>query len=234
MSYEGLTRPNNFMLGYKPFSNVIYDESITPLEMLNKLAYKLNEIVASDSNVKDNVDKLLGVWKDAFMVKAGYIEPIETIYSENPIQVVKHVLINNVQLSEKDGVYFIDESDRYKGIQLYFELNCNANITIYKDGEKILTSNSLPVFNSTVYLPSKSNSMTLKAVIQNENYTKYLYFKFFVLESEYHFQEKIVDPKYEQFTVTADSPKYDALKKVTLNKCPFSETSNKYGITVNM
>lgn len=177
MGYEGLTRPNDFMLGYKPFSNVIYDESITPLEMLNKLAYKLNEIVASDTNVKDNVDKLLGVWKDAFMAKAGYVEPLETVYSANALNPTME-LTNSTEVfkhkSERNH-YIVKAEDRYKPLHLHMTETHPVDWKVFKktDGQwvEFFSVTHATDLNADIYLATSGNSWEYKVQAQDEKYT---------------------------------------------------------------
>lgn len=199
MGYKPLNRPNNFMLGSKPWYPAIYDENITPLEQMNKLAEKLNEIIGDDTNVKNDVEKLLGVWKDAFMAKAGYVPAIETIYSENPLKgnITGYVVVDgkekDYELIEGKYVYF---DDRYKPISLmcstenkndgsfYF---CNMvweywngkTYTPYQNNNNVWTS------ISKIYLPTKGDSFKYRVKMQDEKYTAYAYINVMVTTAIY-------------------------------------------------
>lgn len=77
---------NNFdPIGNRPLAPTVYDENITPLESINKLTYKINELIGDDTNVKEVVDKLLDIYKEHMMLKAGYCEPLKCIAFENPL-----------------------------------------------------------------------------------------------------------------------------------------------------
>lgn len=192
MGYKPLNRPNNFMLGNKPWYPAIYDENITPLEQMNKLAAKLNEIIGDDTNVKHDVDKLLGVWKDVFMAKAGYVAPIETIYSENPLKVTLNGYINGNSIIENQ---YIDISDRYKPITLQCKLT--------EDGEPIniiwefFNGNNYSQFQTninvknataTVYLPTKGNDFHYRVKCQNKQFTTYEYLTISIIEQRMLYQ----------------------------------------------
>lgn len=47
-------------------------------------------------------------------------------------------------------------------------------------------------------------------------------------------QSKTVTPSSSQQIVTADTPTYDYLAQVTVNRIPYTETPNDYGITVTI
>lgn len=178
MGYKPLNRPNNFMLGSKPWYPAIYDENITPLEQMNKLAEKLNEIIGDDTNVKNDVEKLLGVWKDVFMAKAGYVPAIETIYSENN-------LIINVDSPDLIDMKYINRRNRYKPVKL----NCTGNFTYlvyqYYNGTKYVTfSESKSDGNDSIniYLNTNSETFSYRIIGQNKNYTNYFYMSISIVD----------------------------------------------------
>lgn len=188
MGYKPLNRPNNFMLGSKPWFPAVYDENITPLEQMNKLAEKLNEIIGDDTNVKNDVEKLLGVWKDVFMAKAGYIAPIETIYSENPLDFALTGWVNTDEPYELIEGKYVDIDDRYKSI----ELQCGWSegkepkddskfvnmVWEYWDGNNYVPyqmDTSVSFAASTVYLPTKGDEFQYRVKCQSKKHTSYQY-----------------------------------------------------------
>lgn len=77
---------NNFNPnGNRPLAPTIYDENITPLESMNKLAFKINKLIGDDTNVKEVVDKLLDVYASHMKLQGGYCEELKCIAFENPI-----------------------------------------------------------------------------------------------------------------------------------------------------
>lgn len=77
---------NNFNpIGNRPLAPTIYDENITPLESMNKLAFKINKLIGDDTNVKEVVDKLLDVYASHMKLQGGYCEELRCIAFENPI-----------------------------------------------------------------------------------------------------------------------------------------------------
>lgn len=195
MGFKPLNRPNNFMYGAKPWEPVIYDENITPLEQLNKLSYKLNEIIGDDTNVKGNVDKLLGVWKDVFMAKAGYIPAIETIYSENPLDFTLTGFVNIDEPYELMEGKYIDIDDRYKSIELQCgwtsgkEPENNTSfvnmVWEYWDGSRYVPyqmNTDVSFATSTVYLPTKGDEFQYRVKCQNKHYTSYAYIDIYVTD----------------------------------------------------
>ena len=73
-------------IGNRPFAPTIYDENITPLESINKLAFKINQLIGDDTNVKEVVDKLLDVYASHMKLQGGYSEELKCIAFENPIR----------------------------------------------------------------------------------------------------------------------------------------------------
>lgn len=77
---------NNFNpIGNRPLAPTIYDENITPLESMNKLAFKINKLIGDDTNVKEVVDKLLDVYASHMKLQGGYCEELKCIAFKNPI-----------------------------------------------------------------------------------------------------------------------------------------------------
>lgn len=77
---------NNFNpIGNRPLAPTIYDENITPLESMNKLAFKINKLIGDDTNVKEVVDKLLDVYASHMKLQGGYCEELRCVAFENPI-----------------------------------------------------------------------------------------------------------------------------------------------------
>lgn len=221
MGYKPLNRPNNFMYGAKPWEPAVYDENITPLEQLNKLAYKLNEIIADDTNVKNEVDKLLGVWKDVFMAKAGYVPAIETIYSENRLKgELTGVVKSDNEYKLFDNKY-IDIDDRYKPIELLCTTENNTVCNMiweYWNGEDYIAyqiDTDISSATSTIYLPTKGENFTYRVKLQNNLYTSYAYLAIYVHDTyiidNFNFVSNVYNDKLmlSIFTESKYTFKYD-------------------------
>ena len=76
---------NDNAIGSKPLKPAVYDVNITPLESINKLQYKINELIGDDSNVKEVVDRLLNEYESHFQLHGGYCEELRCIAFENPL-----------------------------------------------------------------------------------------------------------------------------------------------------
>ena len=146
---------NNFNpIGNRPLAPTIYDENITPLESMNKLAFKINKLIGDDTNVKEVVDKLLDVYASHMKLQGGYCEELKCIAFENPISCgLEHtsspiytsvktieVGVNNV----KGNVIFYQwqyKNDNGLFVDLEAEgsntAKCKVPVTFYNSGDKI-------------------------------------------------------------------------------------------------
>lgn len=146
---------NNFNpIGNRPLAPTIYDENITPLESMNKLAFKINKLIGDDTNVKEVVDKLLDVYASHMKLQGGYCEELKCIAFENPISCgLEHtsspiytpvktveVGVNNV----KGNVTFYQwqyKNDNGLFVDLEAEgsntAKCKVPVTFYNSGEEI-------------------------------------------------------------------------------------------------
>lgn len=146
---------NNFNpIGNRPLAPTIYDENITPLESMNKLAFKINKLIGDDTNVKEVVDKLLDVYASHMKLHGGYCEELKCIAFENPISCgLEHtsspiytpvktieVGVNNV----KGNVIFYQwqyKNDNGLFVDLEAEgsntAKCKVPVTFYNSGDKI-------------------------------------------------------------------------------------------------
>lgn len=146
---------NNFYpVGNRPLAPTIYDENITPLESMNKLAFKINKLIGDDTNVKEVVDKLLDVYASHMKLQGGYCEELKCIAFENPISCgLEHtsspiytpvktveVGVNNV----KGNVIFYQwqyKNDNGLFVDLEAEgsntAKCKVPVTFYNSGDKI-------------------------------------------------------------------------------------------------
>ena len=146
---------NNFNpIGNRPLAPTIYDENITPLESMNKLAFKINKLIGDDTNVKEVVDKLLDVYASHMKLHGGYCEELKCIAFENPISCgLEHtsspiytpvktieVGVNNV----KGNVIFYQwqyKNDNGLFVDLEAEgsntTKCKVPVTFYNSGDKI-------------------------------------------------------------------------------------------------
>lgn len=145
---------NNFNpIGNRPLAPTIYDENITPLESMNKLAFKINKLIGDDTNVKEVVDKLLDVYASHMKLQGGYCDELKCIAFENPISCgLEHtsspiytpvktikVGVNNV----KGNVTFYQwqyKNDNGLFVDLEAEgsstAKCKVPVTFYNSGDK--------------------------------------------------------------------------------------------------
>lgn len=145
---------NNFNpIGNRPLAPTIYDENITPLESMNKLAYKINQLIGDDTNVKEVVDKLLDVYSSHMKLQGGYCEELKCIAFENPIScdLIKpespiYTPVKNIEVGvsnvkgnvtfyqwqyKNDNGLFVDlEADGSNTVK------CKVPVTFYNSGDK--------------------------------------------------------------------------------------------------
>lgn len=145
---------NNFNpIGNRPLAPTIYDENITPLESMNKLAFKINKLIGDDTNVKEVVDKLLDVYASHMKLQGGYCEELKCIAFENPIScdLIKpespiYTPVKNVEVGvsnvkgnvtfyqwqyKNDNGLFVDlEADGSNSVK------CKVPVTFYNSGDK--------------------------------------------------------------------------------------------------
>lgn len=145
---------NNFNpIGNRPLAPTIYDENITPLESMNKLAYKINQLIGDDTNVKEVVDKLLDVYSSHMKLQGGYCEELKCIAFENPIScglsytsspvytpaLTVDVGVNNVK---GDVTFYQWQYKNDNGLFVDLEAdgsnteNCKVPVTFYQNGDK--------------------------------------------------------------------------------------------------
>nr|DAJ12410.1 MAG TPA: hypothetical protein [Bacteriophage sp.] len=144
---------NNFNpIGNRPLAPTIYDENITPLESMNKLAFKINQLIGDDTNVKEVVDKLLDVYASHMKLQGGYCEELKCIAFENPIRcnLIKpespiYTPVKNIEVgvnNVKGDVTFYQW--QYKNDGLFVDLEadgsntakCKVPVTFYNSGDK--------------------------------------------------------------------------------------------------
>lgn len=145
---------NNFNpIGNRPLAPTIYDENITPLESMNKLAYKINQLIGDDTNVKEVVDKLLDVYSSHMKLQGGYCEERKCIAFENPIScslshtaspVYTPVLTVEVDVYNVKGDVTFYQWQYKNDNGLFVDLeaqgsntaNCKVPVTFYNSGDK--------------------------------------------------------------------------------------------------
>lgn len=140
-------------IGNRPLAPTIYDENITPLESMNKLAFKINELIGDDTNVKEVVDKLLDVYSNHMKLQGGYCEELKCIAFENPISCGLTYTSSPVYtpaLTVDIGVYNVKDDVTFYQWQykndngLFVDLeavgsntkNCKVPVTFYNSGDK--------------------------------------------------------------------------------------------------
>lgn len=141
-------------IGNKPLAPTIYDENITPLESMNKLTYKINQLIGDDTNVKEVVDKLLDVYSSHMKLQGGYCEELRCIAFENPIScdLIKpespiYTPVKNVEVgvsNVKGDVFFYQwQYKNKKGLFVDLEAQgsnsakCYVPVTFYNSGDTL-------------------------------------------------------------------------------------------------
>lgn len=146
---------NNFNpIGNRPLAPTIYDENITPLESMNKLAFKINKLIGDDTNVKEVVDKLLDVYASHMKLQGGYCKELRCIAFENPIscdliqpESPIYTPVKNIEVgvsSVKGDVTFYQwqyKNDNGLFVDLEAEgsntAKCKVPVTFYNSGDKV-------------------------------------------------------------------------------------------------
>lgn len=145
---------NNFNpIGNRPLAPTIYDENITPLESMNKLAFKINKLIGDDTNVKEVVDKLLDVYASHMKLQGGYCEELKCIAFENSIRCdliqpespiytpVKNIEVG-VSNVKGDVSFYQWQYKNDNGLFVDLEVdgsntaNCRVPVTFYNSGDK--------------------------------------------------------------------------------------------------
>lgn len=145
---------NNFNpIGNRPLAPTIYDENITPLESMNKLAFKINQLIGDDTNVKEVVDKLLDVYASHMKLQGGYCEELKCIAFENPIRcdLIKpespiYTPVKNIEVGvsnvKGDVTFYQWQYKNDNGLFVDLEAdgsntaNCKVPVTFYNSGDK--------------------------------------------------------------------------------------------------
>lgn len=145
---------NNFnQIGNRPLAPTIYDENITPLESMNKLAFKINELIGDDTNVKEVVDKLLDVYASHMKLQGGYCEELKCIAFENPIRcdLIKpespiYTPVKNIEVGisnvKGDVTFYQWQYKNDNGLFVDLEADgsntakCKVPVTFYNSGDK--------------------------------------------------------------------------------------------------
>lgn len=145
---------NNFNpIGNRPLAPTIYDENITPLESMNKLAFKINQLIGDDTNVKEVVDKLLDVYANHMKLQGGYCEELKCIAFENPIRcdLIKpkspiYTPVKNIEVGvndvKGDVTFYQWQYKNDNGLFVDLEADgsntakCKVPVTFYSSGDK--------------------------------------------------------------------------------------------------
>lgn len=145
---------NNFNpIGNRPLAPTIYDENITPLESMNKLTFKINQLIGDDTNVKEVVDKLLDVYASHMKLQGGYCEELKCIAFENPIRcdLIKpespiYTPVKNIEVGvsnvKGDVTFYQWQYKNDNGLFVDLEAdgsntaNCRVPVTFYNSGDK--------------------------------------------------------------------------------------------------
>lgn len=146
---------NNFNpIGNRPLAPTIYDENITPLESMNKLAFKINKLIGDNTNVKEVVDKLLDVYASHMKLQGGYCEELRCIAFENPIscdliqpESPIYTPVKNIEVGvsnvKGDVTFYQWQYKNDSGLFVDLEAEgsntakCKVPVTFYNSGEEI-------------------------------------------------------------------------------------------------
>lgn len=160
---------NNFNpIGNRPLAPTIYDENITPLESMNKLAYKINQLIGDDTNVKEVVDKLLDVYSSHMKLQGGYCEELKCIAFENPI---------SCDLIKPESPIYTPVKNIEVGVS-----NVKGNVTFYqwqyKNDKGLFVDLEAQGSNSAkCYVPvtfyNSGDTLEFRCKLQNDKYTYY-------------------------------------------------------------
>lgn len=148
-----MEKNNFFPIGNRPLAPTIYDENITPLESMNKLAFKINKLIGDDTNVKEVVDRLLDVYASHMKLQGGYCEELKCIAFENPVScdLIKpespvYTPVKNIEAgvsNVKGDVTFYQwqyKNDNGLFVDLEAEgsntAKCKVPVTFYNSGDK--------------------------------------------------------------------------------------------------
>lgn len=140
-------------IGNRPLAPTIYDENITPLESMNKLTFKINQLIGDDTNVKEVVDKLLDVYASHMKLQGGYCEELKCIAFENPIRcdLIKpespiYTPVKNIEVGvsnvKGDVTFYQWQYKNDNGLFVDLEAdgsntaNCRVPVTFYNSGDK--------------------------------------------------------------------------------------------------
>lgn len=140
-------------IGNRPLAPTIYDENITPLESMNKLAFKINQLIGDDTNVKEVVDKLLDVYASHMKLQGGYCEELKCIAFENPIRcdLIKpespiYTPVKNIEVGvsnvKGDVSFYQWQYKNDNGLFVDLEADgsntakCRVPVTFYNSGDK--------------------------------------------------------------------------------------------------
>lgn len=155
-------------IGNRPLAPTIYDENITPLESMNKLAYKINQLIGDDTNVKEVVDKLLDVYSSHMKLQGGYCEELKCIAFENPIScdLIKpespiYTPVKNVKV----------EVSNIKGDVFFYQWQYKNDRGLFVDLEAQGSNTAKCYVPVTFY--NSGDTLEFRCKLQNDKYTYY-------------------------------------------------------------
>lgn len=179
---------NNFNpIGNRPLAPTIYDENITPLESMNKLAFKINKLIGDDTNVKEVVDKLLDVYASHMKLQGGYCNELKCIAFENPISCstsktsspvyVPSLTVNlGVYAVKGDVTFYQWQYKNDNGVFVDLEADgsnskdCKVPVTFYEDGETKEFRCKLQSATHTYYTESLDISFAIPKIGISQTY----------------------------------------------------------------
>lgn len=155
-------------IGNRPLAPTIYDENITPLESMNKLEYKINQLIGDDTNVKEVVDKLLDVYSSHMKLQGGYCEELKCIAFENPISCGLTYTSSPVYtpaLTVDIGVYNV------KGNVTFYQWQYKNDSGLFVDLEAVGSNTENCKVPVTFY--NSDDKKEFRCKLQNDKYTYY-------------------------------------------------------------
>lgn len=164
-----MEKDNFNQIGNGPLAPTIYGENITPLESMNMLVYRINELIGDDTNVKEVVDRLLDEYKSHFHLHGGYCEELRCIAFENPLYAV--VSSNVASTTYNNVINAVFSLSFEKGNPAFYQWQYKNDAGVFVDLEASGSNSSSCSIPLTFY--NDGDVKEFRCKLQNEAYTFY-------------------------------------------------------------